>query len=46
MLELHKNKEALSFTGRSMYLKIHDERQIQKQLKENAFNQSLFVASK
>lgn len=44
--QLYEQKESLKFNGKSMYLKMHDERLSKKAKKEEAFMQSLFEASK
>ena len=44
--QLFEQKENLNFNGKSMYLKMHEEKVSKKSKKEEAFSQSLFEASK
>jgi hypothetical protein len=44
--QLYEQKEALKFNGKSMYLKMHEEKLSKQAKKDEAFMQSLFEASK
>lgn len=44
--QLYEQKESLKFNGKSMYLKMHEERLSKRAKKDEAFMQSLFEASK
>ena len=44
--QLYEQKEALKFNGKSMYLKMHEEKLSKRAKKDEAFHQSLFEASK
>ena len=41
--QLFEQKDNLKFNGKSMYLKMYEERQNKNQVKDSAFSQSLWI---